>query len=244
MLKVRNLSKVFRIPHVRKKTLFHSLLSLVTRTYEYEEFFALHDMNFQVPRGQFVGIIGRNGSGKSTLLKILARIYRPTSGEVELNDEVFPLLELGVGFQHDFTVRDNIFLYGSLLGFSRNEMKKRVNQVLEFAELKRFADARLERLSTGMQVRLAFAVATQSDAPVMLVDEVLAVGDTIFQQKCRKVFREYKESGKTILFVSHDMASVREYCDRTLVMNDGNLMYDGPPETAIRFYEEQVLQIR
>lgn len=244
MLKVRDLSKVFRIPHAKKKTLFHSLLSLVTRTYEYEEFFALSGMTFQVPRGQFVGIIGRNGSGKSTLLKILARIYRPSSGDVELNDEVFPLLELGVGFQHDFTVRDNIFLYGSLLGFSRNEMKKRVTQVLEFSELKRFADARLERLSTGMQVRLAFAVAIQSEAPIMLVDEVLAVGDSIFQQKCRKVFRDYKNAGKTILYVSHDMGGVREYCDRVLVLNDGKLMYDGQPEPAIRFYEHEVLHLQ
>src|SRR5262249_11521949 len=152
MIEVRNLSKIFRIPHAKKKTLYHNILSTVTQRYDYEEFYALSDISFDVRRGEFLGIIGKNGSGKSTLLKILARIHQPTTGEVVINDAVFPLLELGVGFQPDFTVRDNIYIYSSLLGFSRKEMKQKMDGILGFAELERFADAKLEKLSTGMQM--------------------------------------------------------------------------------------------
>jgi lipopolysaccharide transport system ATP-binding protein len=237
MIRAQNLSKVFRIPHAKKATLFHKIVSLATRNYEYEEFYALRDVSFTMKAGEFVGVVGRNGSGKSTLLKILSRIYQPTSGEVHISDEVFPLLELGVGFQPDFSVRENIYLYGSLLGFTRKEMNRKVPEILAFAELERFLDARLERLSTGMQVRLAFAIAIQSVTPILLVDEVLAVGDAVFQEKCRKVFWDFKKSGKTILFVSHDTASIRAYCDRVLVMDQGKITFDGSPDDAIAHYD-------
>lgn len=236
MIHVRNLSKVFRIPHAKKKTLYHNIISVATRRYDYEEYYALKDVNLNVAPGEFVGIIGSNGSGKSTLLKILSRIYQPTTGEVNIKDEVFPLLELGVGFQPDFSVRDNIILYGALLGFSRQQMNKKLESILQFSELERFADARLERLSTGMQMRLGFAIAIQSVAPIMLVDEVLAVGDKAFIDKCLNVFAEFKRSGVTVIFVSHDLGIVRQLCNRVIVLSHGKIINEGEPGPMIEFY--------
>jgi lipopolysaccharide transport system ATP-binding protein len=236
MIEVENLSKIFRIPHAKKATLFHNILSVATRRYDYEEFFALNDVSFHIKEGEFVGIIGRNGSGKSTLLKILSHIYLPTSGRVNINKEIFPLLELGVGFQTDFTVRDNIYIYGSLLGFSRKQMTKKLDEILSFADLERFADAKLEKLSTGMQMRLGFSIAIQSIAPIMLVDEVLAVGDNVFAEKCRTVFWDLKKKGTTILFVSHDMGSIKEYCDEVMIMNQGKIVDRGGPEQMVEKY--------
>jgi lipopolysaccharide transport system ATP-binding protein len=240
MIEVKNLSKVFRIPHAKKATLFHNLLSVVTQRYDYEEFYALRDISFRIREGEFVGIIGRNGSGKSTLLKVLSRIYLPSAGTVSINDDIFPLLELGVGFQHDFTVRDNIYLYGSLLGFSRKQMGKKLDEILAFAELERFADAKLEKLSTGMQMRLGFSIAIQSIAPIMLVDEVLAVGDNVFAEKSRAIFRDLKAKGTTILFVSHDMGAVKEFCDRVLILHHGSLMDEGNSAAMVDEYTHTI----
>ena len=236
MIEVRHLSKVFRLPHAKKRTLYHNIISTVTQQYDYEEFYALKDMSFAVHHGEFVGIIGKNGSGKSTLLKILANIFKPTTGEVIIQDRVFPLLELGVGFQADFSVRDNIYLYGALLGFSRTEMTGKVREILEFAELERFADTKLQRLSTGMQMRLGFAIAIQSFAPIMLVDEVLAVGDLSFVEKCFSVFADFKRRGTTVLLVSHDLGSIEQLCDRVLVVANGELLNQGDPKSMIEFY--------
>jgi len=240
MIEVENLSKVFRLPHAKKKTLYHNILSLATRTYNYEEFYALKSVTFCVGEGEFVGIIGRNGSGKSTLLKILAGIYKPTSGRAKISDEVFPLLELGVGFQADFTVRDNIYLYGALLGFSRFEMRRKLDEIIEFADLEKFLDAKLEKLSTGMQMKLGFAIAVQSITPIMLVDEVLAVGDIVFIEKCMSVFERLKREGATILFVSHDLATVQRFCARTLVFADGSLVNQGPTDDMVNYYKSLV----
>jgi len=238
MIIVDALSKVFRIPHARKSTLYHNILSMAAGRYDYEKFYALRDISFSVKEGEFVGIVGRNGSGKSTLLRILSRIYEPTSGSVTIRDDLFPLLELGIGFQMDFSVRENIFLYGSFLGFSRKEMNAKLEEILSFAELARFADAPLEKLSTGMQMRLGFAIAIQSIAPIMLVDEVLAVGDTVFAEKCRKLFHDLRRQGVTMLLVSHDTGAIREYCSRVLVLSDGQLIGDGKPDEMIRLYAE------
>jgi lipopolysaccharide transport system ATP-binding protein len=243
MIKVSHLSKIFKIPHAKKKTLFHNLASIASGGYDYEKFFALNDITFHVRQGEFVGIIGRNGSGKSTLLKILSQIYQPTNGTVIVEEELFPMLEVGVGFQLDFTVRDNIYLYGSLLGFSRRQMSDKIKEILDFAELTRFADAKLEKLSTGMQMRLGFAIAIQSIAPIMLVDEVLAVGDKIFIEKCKETFRNLKKMGTTILLVSHDTDTIREFCDRGMVLNEGKLAFDGNTDEALFFYERNILHI-
>ena len=243
MIKVSHLSKMFRIPHAKKKTLFHNLTSIASGGYDYEKFFALEDITFHVKQGEFVGIIGRNGSGKSTLLKILSKIYQPTNGTVIVEEEIFPMLEVGVGFQLDFTVRDNIFLYGSLLGFSRKEMNIRIKEILDFSELTRFADAKLEKLSTGMQMRLGFAIAIQSVAPIMLVDEVLAVGDQLFIEKCKETFRKLKTAGTTIILVSHDIGTIREFCERVMVLSEGKLVFDGKTDEAIAFYDRNLLRV-
>lgn len=228
MIRVDHITKKFVVPHQVTKTLFHKLTSAFHPAYDYEEFFALKDVSFEVGRGEFVGIMGRNGSGKTTLLRIIAGIYQPTSGSCVVQEEISPLLELGLGFQPRLTCRDNIFIYGALLGFTRKEIARRKESILQFAELERFADAPLDHLSSGMKVRLAFSIAMQSPAPIMLVDEVLAVGDAIFQQKCREVFWQFKREGRTILLVSHDPSAIKEYCNRVLILNDGVLVDDCP----------------
>ena len=236
MIDVRNLSKVFRIPHARKKTLYHNILSTFSKGYYYENLYALHDVTFRVDRGEFVGIMGRNGSGKSTLLKILANIYLPTSGTMTIDGDLYPLLELGIGFQPDFTVRDNLFIYGSFLGFSRKEMIARLGKIIEFAELEKFIDVKLDTLSSGMKVRLAFSIAMQADASVYLVDEVLAVGDRWFMEKCRIEFQRLRDEKKTLLLVSHAQADIEQFCDRVIVFSDGRIVNEGKPAEMIEFY--------
>lgn len=241
MVTVENVTKIFQIPHERTKTLFHKLTNIFSSAYNYEKFFALNDVTFQIEKSEFIGIIGRNGSGKTTLLRIIAGIYQPTSGTITINEDITPFLEIGVGFQGDFTVRENIYINGALLGFSRKEIGRRFNSIIEFAELEKFTDIKLSKLSAGMQVRLAFAIAIQSDAPILIVDEVIAVGDTNFQRKCRDIFWRYKKQGKTVIFVSHDLESVKEYCDRVIVLHEGKLMNYGNPEEMIKYYKEQIL---
>lgn len=242
MVTIDNVTKIFQIPHERHKTLFHKLTSLLHSSYSYEKFYALREVSLRVQKNEFLGIIGRNGSGKTTLLRIIAGIYRPTFGNVVVKEEITPFLEIGVGFQGDFTIRENIYINGALLGFSRKEIDKRFQWIIEFAELEKFTDIKLSKLSAGMQVRLAFAIAIQSDAPIIIVDEVIAVGDTNFQKKCRDIFWQYKKQGKTVIFVSHDLNSVQEYCDRVIVLHEGKVMNDGKPDEMIKYYKDRILQ--
>lgn len=241
MIVLENISKVFRIPHETTKTLFHKILSLSKQAYTYEDLYAVKNVNLRVAEGEFLGIIGRNGSGKSTLLRVIAGIYQPTAGTVQVNQEISPLLELGLGFDNSFSCRDNIYVYGALLGFSRKQMQRKVEEILRFAELERFGDAKLDMLSSGMRTRLAFAIAVQSFAPIVLVDEVLAVGDKIFKEKCRAVFQRLKAEGRTVVLVSHDPGAIQEYCTRVVVMNDGALLRDGNAAEMIQYYHDQVL---
>jgi ABC-type polysaccharide/polyol phosphate transport system ATPase subunit/SAM-dependent methyltransferase len=241
MIVLENVSKIFRIPHERTKTLFHKLLSLTKSGYTYEDLYALKDINLRVKPGEFLGIIGKNGSGKSTLLRIIAGVYRPTTGRVAVNEEISPLLELGLGFDSSFSALDNIYVYGALLGFTRQQMMKRVQNILDFAELQNFANVKLENLSTGMKMRLAFSIAIQSVAPIILVDEALAVGDKIFAQKCRDVFRRFKDEGRTILLVSHDLGSIEEFCNRVIVIDKGKLVAEGGPAEVVKYYNDVVL---
>ncbi len=241
MIILGNVSKIFKIPHERTKTLFHKIISISKRGYTYEELYALKDVSLHVSSGEFVGIIGRNGSGKSTLLRIIAGIYRPSFGTVTVNEEISPLLELGLGFDNSFSCLDNIYVYGALLGYSRPQMAKKVDEILAFAELERFADAKLETLSSGMRTRLAFAIAIQSVAPIILVDEVLAVGDQVFGEKCRNIFRKLKSEGRTIVLVSHNVEIIREYCHRVFVLNGGTLVNDGIAAEMIDFYNKKIL---
>jgi ABC-type polysaccharide/polyol phosphate transport system ATPase subunit len=233
---------VFEIPHEKTKTLFHKLLSFSNRGYTYEELFAVKDVSLNVKPGEFLGIIGKNGSGKSTLLRLIAGIYRPSKGTVRVNEEITPLLELGLGFDNDFSCKDNIYVYGALLGYSRKRMNAMVDGILAFAELEKFADTKLENLSSGMRTRLAFSIAIQSVTPVILLDEVLAVGDLVFKKKCETVITSFKREGKTILFVSHQPDSIRKYCDRVAVMDKGELIGVGHPEAMIELYEKTILK--
>jgi ABC-type polysaccharide/polyol phosphate transport system ATPase subunit len=190
-----------------------------------------------VRRGEFFGIVGRNGSGKSTLLKILASIYRADVGRVRMAGSLAPFIELGVGFNVELTARENVALNGVMMGLGRREAGRRLDSALEFAELREFVDLKLKNYSSGMLVRLAFAVMVEAEADIMLVDEVLAVGDAAFAQKCMDVFRDRRRAGKTLVLVTHDMATVQGFCDRAMLIHDGEQVYLGDPEeTARRYY--------
>jgi lipopolysaccharide transport system ATP-binding protein len=232
---VSNVTKEFIIPHERKTTLFENVKGAF-RPSTYEKFTALKDVSFTVERGESVGIIGDNGSGKSTLLKIISKILRPTSGSVEINGRITPFLELGVGFQPDLTARENIAVYSTIMGLSDREIARNMDAVLEFAGLTRFRDAKLKNFSSGMQVRLAFATAIQRTPDILLIDEVLAVGDIDFQQKCLDTFRKYKEKGITMVFVSHDLNTVRRFCDKALLLHDGQVVTCGIVNDVIDKY--------
>lgn len=202
----------------------------------YEEFYALKNINLDIMHGEFIGIIGRNGSGKSTLLKIIAGILTPTTGEISVNENISPFLELGVGFNPELSARENIFLYSSILGLSKKQTQERYQSIVQFSELERFIDAPLKNFSSGMQVRLAFSVASQSDAPILLVDEVLAVGDAPFQTKCFSIFEQFKKESRTIIFVSHDMGSISKFCDRVFYLKRGEEMVSGITNEIINLY--------
>lgn len=235
MIRISALSKMFRIPHVKTNNLKSYILHFRTMRL-YEEFHVLKDIGLEVERGEFLGIIGRNGTGKSTLLKLIAGILVPTSGTVVVNGRISPFLELGVGFNPELTARENIFLYSSILGLSRKGISAKFANIVEFSELERFIDSPLKNFSSGMHVRLAFSVAIQSDAPVLLIDEVLAVGDEPFQQKCFPVFDRFKKEKRTIIFVSHDLEAVEQYCDRVAYLKSGSEMILGEPQEMVTRY--------
>lgn len=198
----------------------------------------LNGINLVIPKGDFFGIVGRNGSGKSTLLKILAGVYAPTAGSVEVRGLLTPFIELGVGFNPELSGRDNVFLNGALLGFSHREMEAMYNDIVEFAELADFMDQKLKNYSSGMQVRLAFSIAIRAKSDILLIDEVLAVGDANFQKKCMEVFQELKREGRTIVFITHSMDYVREFCDHAAVIDRSKLLYAGDVERAIDIYNK------
>jgi ABC-type polysaccharide/polyol phosphate transport system ATPase subunit len=226
---VDRVSKRFRIPQERVHTLKERVLHPFHRT-GYDDLRALNDISFSVQPGEFFGIVGRNGSGKSTLLKCMAGIYRADTGDIYMNGRVATFIELGVGFNPDLVARDNITLNAVMLGLSPAEARKRVTEVIDFAELHEFTDLKLKNYSSGMQVRLAFSVMIQVDADILLIDEVLAVGDAAFQQKCYDEFHRLRDEKKTILFVSHDMPSVRKFCDRAMLIERGDMLTLGRPE--------------
>jgi ABC-type polysaccharide/polyol phosphate transport system ATPase subunit len=219
-ISVIGLSKVFKIPLERRNRLREHIVNLFRRS-GYRRLDALKGLDLEVRSGEFFGIIGRNGSGKSTLLKIIAGIYQPTQGKVKIEGRLSPFIELGVGFNPELTARDNVYLNGAILGLDRKEVGVQFDEIIGFAELEDFVDQKLKNFSSGMLVRLAFSVAIRAHAEILLIDEVLAVGDFEFQQKCFAVFRRMKAEGKTIVFVSHDLASINEFCDRVLILDRG-----------------------
>lgn len=200
------------------------------------DFKALDNINFEVKKGEFFGIVGRNGSGKSTLLKILAGVYTPTKGAVTINGRLTPFIELGVGFNPELSGRDNVYLNAALLGFSRKQTDAMYDDIVVFAELKDFMDVKLKNYSSGMQVRLAFSVAIRAESDILLIDEVLAVGDAAFQRKCFDYFRLLKSKNTTVIFVSHDMESVKEFCDRAILITKGErTLLDSPRKVALEY---------
>jgi ABC-2 type transport system ATP-binding protein len=244
VIEARGLHKSFRVPEHRIDTLKERAAHPFRRM-EYRELRALHDVSFDVHRGEFFGIAGQNGSGKSTLLKILASIYRADAGRVRMAGRLAPFIELGVGFNPELTARENVVINGVLMGLTKRDARRRLDEVLEFAELEDFAELKLKNYSSGMLVRLAFAVMVQADADIMLVDEVLAVGDMGFAQKCMDVFYEKREAGKTIVLVSHDMGTVQSLCHRAMLIHDAQIAYLGEPEeVAMRYYRLNFAEAR
>ena len=201
-----------------------------------EKFWALNDVSLQVAQGEVLGIIGRNGAGKSTLLKILSRITEPTSGRAELYGRVASLLEVGTGFHPELSGRENVYLNGSILGMTRKDLARQFDQIVAFAEIERFIDTAVKHYSSGMYVRLAFAVAAHLDPEILIVDEVLAVGDAMFQEKCLTAMQDSASSGKTVLFVSHSMGSIQHLCTRAILLKDGRIVEDGPPRDVVKSY--------
>jgi ABC-type polysaccharide/polyol phosphate transport system ATPase subunit len=235
-LVARRVSKTFQVPEERRHTLKERALHPRRKT-RYQRFRALQDITFAVQEGEFFGIAGRNGSGKSTLLKCLAGIYG-AEGEIWRRGRLSTFIELGVGFNPDLAARDNVVMNGIMMGLSPREARKRYESVIEFAELEEFKDLKLKNYSSGMHVRLAFSVAIQVDADILLIDEVLAVGDAAFQQKCFDVFNRLRDDGKTIVFVTHDMGSMNRFCHRALLLERGSPVYLGDPhEVADRYLE-------
>lgn len=237
-IKVEKVSKRFKLPHEKNSSIKSVVVNFYKRkkTYELQE--ALKDISFEVKKGEFLGIVGRNGSGKSTLLKILAGIYAPNSGKVLVNGKITPFIELGVGFNPELTGRENVFLNGALLGFARKEMGLMYNDIVDFAELGKFMDQKLKNYSSGMQVRLAFSIAIRVKTGILVLDEVLAVGDEAFQQKCIDIFEEYKAKKQTVVLVTHDMSVVKRFCTRALLLNEGQILAIGKPEDVAKHYSK------
>jgi len=235
-IKVENVTKTFKLPHERQNSLKSTLINFRNRGYEKQV--ALKDISFDVKKGEFFGIVGRNGSGKSTLLKLLAGIYTPDSGNIHVSGKLTPFIELGVGFNPELSGRDNVFLNGALLGFNHKEMESMYDEIVEFAELERFMDQKLKNYSSGMQVRLAFSIAIRANTDILVLDEVLAVGDANFQRKCLNYFKELKKNKKTVIFVSHDMAAVQEFCDKAIILGSGTKRFEGRAQEAAAIYNE------
>ena len=237
-IEVRHLHKVFRIPHEKRNTIFQAMSGIMRPT-NYETFAALQDINFSVEEGEMFGIIGENGSGKSTLLKLMTQILIPTSGSVITRNKVTPFLRLGVGFNDDFTAAENIQIYGIIMGLTLRDIDEKIDEILKFSGLERFRDTKLSNFSSGMQVRLAFSTAIRTNPKILLLDEVLAVGDMEFQRKCLNVLEQFKKEGVTIVFVSHDLDDVKKHCGQALLLRHGEQVMVGEPKEVVAWYENR-----
>src|ERR1044072_5713561 len=232
IVQVRNLSKSYRLGHGGPRSRQRQGRDTIL--------WALRDVSFEVLPGEVVGIVGRNGAGKSTLLKILSRIVRPTAGEVDIYGRLGSLLEIGMGFHPDLTGRENVYLNGAIIGMSRREIRRKFDEIVAFSEMEEFLDTPVKYYSSGMHLRLAFAVAAHFEPEILVLDEVLAVGDAAFQQKCFRKMQEVIREGRTIFFVSHDPAAVQRLCGRALLIESGRLKVDGPSELVVKCYLDGV----
>jgi ABC-type polysaccharide/polyol phosphate transport system ATPase subunit len=236
------ITKTFLLPHQHRTTFKEYFLHPFQKT-SYEHQVALDDVSFSVEKGEFFGIIGPNGSGKSTLLKILAGIYRQNDGEVHIEGLLSPFIELGVGFNAELSGRDNVRINGALLGLSSRDLAERYDEIVRFSELERFMDQKLKNFSSGMQVRLAYSIAIQVDFDILLLDEVLAVGDQSFQEKCFDTFQRFRADGKTIVLVTHNLGVLEEYADRVLLLQSGRITAIGSPVDVIARYRNETPEL-
>ena len=241
-IKLENVEKSFRIFKEKKQSIFHLLTSFNDTTRGYEKLKILDNISFEVKKGEMVGIIGRNGSGKTTLLKLIAGVLHPDKGTIVRNGEITPFLEIGTGFNGELSARENIILYGIILGFSKGVIKNKVEDIIKYADLEKFIDTKLKHFSSGMYARLAFATAVQVDPEIMLIDEVLSVGDAAFQKKSFDTFKEFIQRKKTILFISHDLNSVRNLCNSVMVIDKGKIVCNDKPDIAIEYYQNLLNQ--
>ena len=235
-ISVNNISKMYKLYDNPRDRLKESLG--LSKKKRYKEHYALNDISFQVNKGETVGIIGTNGSGKSTILKIITGVLNPTQGNIEVNGRISALLELGAGFNMEYTGIENVYLNGTMIGFSKEEIDAKLQDILEFADIGDFVYQPVKTYSSGMFVRLAFAVAINIDPEILIVDEALSVGDVFFQAKCYRKFEEFKEKGKTILLVSHDLSSISKYCDRVILLNKGKKVEEGLPKTVVDTFKK------
>ncbi len=239
VIKVQSVGKTFKLPNEKQTSIKGLVVNFFNMKKGYEIQKALNNVSFEIKRGDFFGIVGRNGSGKSTLLKLIAGIYSPTDGTIDINGSLTPFIELGVGFSPELTGRENVYLNGALLGFNRKEMTAMYDEIVEFAELEKFMDQKLKNYSSGMQVRLAFSIAIRAKSDILLIDEVLAVGDESFSQKSLNVFDSIKkDKTKTVVFVSHDMQTVQKFCNRVIVIHDSKIKFIGDPNRAAIEYKK------
>jgi ABC-type polysaccharide/polyol phosphate transport system ATPase subunit len=236
-IRVVNVTQRFRVITERPDTLRELFTRFLRHESSFHDFDAVKDVSLDIHKGEMIGLIGRNGSGKSTLLKIIAGVYRPTKGSVAVTGTLAPLIELGAGFHHELTGRENILLNGLLLGYSKDEMKRREQSIIDFAEIGDFIDSPVKQYSSGMYMRLAFSVATEVNPDILLVDEILAVGDELFKRKCFERIESFRDAGKTIVFVSHSMEQILKYCDRAVLLERGHVMAQGDPAEVVDAYK-------
>ena len=237
VIRVENVTQRFRLIHERPDSLRELFTKFFRHKSEFHDFEALKDVSFNVQPGEMVGLVGRNGSGKSTLLKVVAGVYQPTFGQVEVHGSIAPMIELGAGFHGELTGRENVLMNGLLMGFTKRDMQAREKAIIDFADIGEFIDSPVKQYSSGMYTRLAFAVATEVNPDILVVDEILAVGDTAFQQKCLERLENFRRSGKTILFVTHSLGQVVAHCDRAIYLEKGRIVADGDPEQIVDLYK-------
>ena len=240
IIKVDNVSMCFNLSKEKHESLKEYFLAMVQGRLQYDEFYALKDVSLDIMPGDFYGLVGLNGSGKSTLLKTIAGVYKPSKGKVTVRGSIAPLIELGAGFDMDLTARENIYLNGTVLGFSPKYLDEKFDEIVEFSELQNFLDVPLKNYSSGMVARIAFAIATVTEPDLLIVDETLSVGDVFFQEKCERRIQSFIDSGNvTVLFVSHSMKQVERICERAIWIEKGVQRMDGPVEEVVEAYERQ-----
>ena len=239
VIEVKNVTMRFNMSKERVDSLKEYVIKFAKHQLKYEEFIALNDVSLSIKKGEVVGIVGLNGSGKSTLLKVISGILRPSDGSAAIVGSISPLIELGAGFDYDLTARENVFLNGSVLGFSKKTMTEKMDEIIDFAELRDFMDVAIKNFSSGMVARLGFSIATITRPDILIVDEILAVGDFLFQQKCEKRISEMMSGGTTVIIVSHSIGQFERLCNRVIWLDKGNVIMDGPTQEVCDLYKEK-----